>query len=300
MMDITDRKRAEERLHKAHRELEGRVLERTADLESANQRLQREVSERKRTEEALRESGTYLKSILTAAPIGIGLVKERVIHWVSPHMNEMLGYSGDELVGKSARIVYPHDEEYERVGRIKYAQISEKGMGEIDTHMKCKDGSIIDINVKSVPIDPTDLSKGVIFTALEITDRNRAVKALRDSEERYRMLVETMNEGLSVIDEKGAFTFVNDRMCRMLGYREDELLGHVVTEFLDEENQRIFREQISEWRRGISAPYEGAFTQKDGRKIFTIISPQPTLDAEGAYKGSLTVITDITERKRVE
>jgi PAS domain S-box-containing protein len=138
-----------------------------------------DVTERKRAEEALREREATLRSILRAAPTGIGVITNRVLGWTNERFQEMLGYTADELVGQSARIAYPSDAEYERVGREKYAEIREQGTGTIETHFQRKDGSIIDVLLSSSPIDPTDLSAGVTFTALDITERKRAERLLQ-------------------------------------------------------------------------------------------------------------------------
>lgn len=119
------------------------------------------------------------------------------------------------------------------------------------------------------------------------------------SEEHYRMLVETMSDGLGVQDENGLIIYVNDKLCDILGYSRDEIIGHPVVDFLDEANRRILKVQMERRRRGEREAYEITWTRKDGRKIVTIMSPSPILDAEGHFKGSFAVITDISERKQI-
>ncbi len=65
----------------------------------------------------------------------------------------------------------------------------------------------------------------------EVAERRLAEEALRRSEEQYRTLVETMNESLTILDDKGRLTYVNDKFCRMLGYSRSELLGRPIAEF---------------------------------------------------------------------
>lgn len=152
--------------------------ERTNDFLAANKKLEQEIIERKKAEEALKEQGSRLKSIFRAAPVGIGLAHNRHLADVNNTLCTMTGYSRNDLIGKSARILYPSDEDFEYVGTEKYRQIKEKGTGTVETRWLRKDGSLINIILSSTPLDWKDLGKGVTFTALDISDRTRAEKKL--------------------------------------------------------------------------------------------------------------------------
>jgi PAS domain S-box-containing protein len=134
----------------------------------------------------------------------------------------------------------------------------------------------------------------------EITERERAEDDLRKSEKLYRTLVDTMNEGLAILDPDTQITYVNDRMCNMLAYSREEMLGRFATSLLDRTNQEILQEQMERRREGERNPYEIAFTRKDGEKAFTIVSPSPIFGDDGHFEGSFAVITDITARKEAE
>jgi PAS domain S-box-containing protein len=134
----------------------------------------------------------------------------------------------------------------------------------------------------------------------EITQRSQAEKALKKSEERYRLLVEKMAEGLGVMDENGVLTYVNEKLFKMIGYSKDEMIGSSLTFFFDEDNQNILKEQIEKRRRGDTGSYELTWTGKNGNKIPAIISSTPLYGADGSFDGSLAVVTDITERKQTE
>ncbi len=110
------------------------------------------------------------------------MVRDRVIEMASDRLCMMTGYSRDELLGRSARVLYPTREEYERVGRVKYDQIREYGVGSVETRLKHKNGTIIDVYLSSVAVDHSDLSRGVVFTALDITERRRLEELLRQSQ----------------------------------------------------------------------------------------------------------------------
>ncbi len=122
---------------------------------------------------------------------------------------------------------------------------------------------------------------------------------LMKSEERNRILVETMNDGIVVIDRDNKLTYANPRLCRLLGYSDKEILGRNLKDFFDSTNQKILLDQLARRRKGEDEAYEIEWTKQDGNKMFTIMSPVP-LYSDGEFRGSFAVITDITERKKLE
>jgi PAS domain S-box-containing protein len=133
--------------------------------------------------------------------------------------------------------------------------------------------------------------------------RLRAEEALRESEERFRRVVETMKVGMGTIDENGVLTYVNEYFCKMLGYSMEEMIGRSTLDFYYDEEGRKAQEKIFANRRaGMQdpAPYEVTWRRKDGQKVYAILSPTPNFDADGRYTGSFAIHIDITERKLAE
>lgn len=128
----------------------------------------------------------------------------------------------------------------------------------------------------------------------------QAKEALQESEERYRCLVETMNDGLLVRNENDVIVYVNEKLCQMSGYSREEIIGCPLSRFLDENNRVLLEEESARRRLGGAEPYEITWTRQDGRNMAMIISPKPLFDGEGRYQGSFVVITDITGRKEAE
>jgi len=147
----------------------------------SNKLLEEDILERNRVEAALRERENRLLSIFLAAPVGIGMVVDRHLMDVNDTLCRMTGYDRAELLGNSSRMLYMCDEDFEFVGREKYRQIAEKVTGTVETHWRRKDGEIIHLILSSTPLDRDDLSKGVTFTALDITDRKLMEDQLRTS-----------------------------------------------------------------------------------------------------------------------
>jgi PAS domain S-box-containing protein len=141
---------------------------------------------------------------------------------------------------------------------------------------------------------------GTLSSGEDITERKKAERALHESEERYRMLVETMNEGLSWMDRNYKLTYVNNKFCQMLGYPVNELIGKSGFDFMDENNRQILIEQSKQKQENVGEPYELAFIKKDGQRIITLVAPKPIYDSQNNFLGSFAVFTDITARKRAE
>jgi PAS domain S-box-containing protein len=119
------------------------------------------------------------KSIIRAIPMGVGVVKRRVLMEVNERVCEITGYSERELTGCHARILYPTQEDYDYVGTEKYRQIEEMGIGTVETRWRKKDGSIIHVLLSSTPLNPKAPSEGMTFTVMDITSRKRAEALLR-------------------------------------------------------------------------------------------------------------------------
>ncbi len=160
----------------------------------------RDVTERIRIADSLNKSEEWLKSILTSVPAGVGVLKDRVLMEVNKVACEMVGYTRDDLIGESARIFFPSEEEYQHVDQEEYRQIEEYGTGQVETRWQRKDGGIIDIIMSSTPIDSSDLEKGVTFSAIDITQRKNTERALRENEYFLRKAQEVAHLGCYSFD----------------------------------------------------------------------------------------------------
>jgi PAS domain S-box-containing protein len=146
------------------------------------------------------------------------------------------------------------------------------------------------------PFNPSVLrSKVAVF--LELHEKN---KALEESEQRYRRIIETTLEGVWTIDAESKTTFVNQKMAEMLGYTVEEIMGASLFEFLDEEGKAIAERNAERRRRGIAEEHDFKFRRNDGTDLWARLSSNPLFDETGDYLGALAMVTDITERKRME
>ncbi|MFH0788456.1 MAG: PAS and helix-turn-helix domain-containing protein [Pseudomonadota bacterium] len=129
------------------------------------------------------------------------------------------------------------------------------------------------------------------------TNRIWTESALKESEQHYRMLGETMREGMGIQDKNGKIIYINDQGLNMAGYTREELIGKPPTILLDKANLKILEGERKKRKKGKRSSYEITWTRKDGQKVHTIISPRGLFSADGTYNGTFAVITDITELK---
>ena len=141
---------------------------------------------------------------------------------------------------------------------------------------------------------------GCIWTFVLRRAVNQKTRDLKRSEEKYRDLIERMEEGIWILDQNASTTFVNPAMARMLGYGEAEMLGKSLFSFVDNDSVEIATHNFNQRRRGVGEQHEFEFLGKDGRKIHTIIDTKPILDDGGNFLGAFGVIRDITDWKRAE
>lgn len=134
----------------------------------------------------------------------------------------------------------------------------------------------------------------------QIEERRKVEDALRRSESQYRTLVETMREGILVIDADGRFSFVNNQFATMLGYPPDKIVGHHYGDFLDPVNLKKLDNERKKKRIGKSAPYELQWVRKSAAPVLTYVSPSALYEEDGQFSGSFAVVTDITKQKASE
>jgi PAS domain S-box-containing protein len=162
------------------------------------------------------------------------------------------------------------------------------------------------VHAHYVPDRATDGEiRGMVSFVQDVTKQKQAERALRDSEERFRRMVEIAVEGIWIVDTTGRTTFVNNRMADILGYTREEMLGRQCFEFFaPEERERArleFEERRVELCKTLTAePHEQHFRHKDGSSVWLDITGTPMTDGSDSFTGVLKMCADVTERKKNE
>jgi PAS domain S-box-containing protein len=261
-----------------------------------------DVTTRVRAEEALVIEGQRFQMLSECAPYGIVMFNRYgALQYVNPKFKELVGYdlsrvrTGKELL----RLIYPdrgYRREVVKAWLEDIAGIREGKTGTRTFNVTCQNGTEKIVLFQTVQVDNGDY----LVICEDFTDLKRAEAALRESEARYRSLVDTMSEGFGIEDACGLITYANDRLCEMFGYSLDEVLGRPITSFLDPQDVDMLRQQEAKIRAGEHGPYEITWTGNNGRRIPTIVSATALFDENGVYIGNFAVLTNITERKQAE
>ena len=241
-------------------------------------------------------------SLMENSPIGIATANLEGKFVSANHAYiKMIGYTMDELKELTyLDITHPDD----RNQNIKYVQEIMNGDIALNLFEKRyirKDGQIINVKVTTWLLKDKYGNPTTHVGAFEdITEKKAMEEKIQASERKHRMLFENMNEGLIEINEKGKITFVNKRLCEIVGYSRKELMNKLPSSIMDKESEKICVEQGIKRRKGLEEKCEMSFQRPDGVKVPTLISPKVFLDENGNYKGSFAVVTDITKIREME
>ncbi len=260
--------------------------------------ISRDISDRKRAESALQEQIRRNELILQTAMDGyIKLALNGQILEVNPAFCAITGYQQLELLNMKISDLKAKETAIETAQNIE--NVIEMGNNRYETKFCCKDGRIVDLEV-SVNFVQLGEEQFLFGFTRDITERKRTEEALRESEQEYRRIVETAQEGIWIIDADSNTTFVNQKMADMLGYSAEEMAGKPLFAFMDEEGIAIAQANLERRRKGINEQHDFKFQRKDGSALWVIISTSALYDKQKSYIGALGMVTDITDRKQAE
>jgi len=227
------------------------------------------------------------------------------ITFVNPAACQMLGFAAAELIGKPSHAAFHHHRpdgrEYPKEECPMFAAYTQGKASRIDDEFLWrKDGSGLPVEYGATPMLKDGAVVGAVISFTDITERKRNEQALAASEKKIRRILETSAEGFWLIDDNAVTVEVNDAMCRILRRLREEIVGRSIFDFTDEENTRIFKENVARRAHGESSTYDISLSAPDRSLVPCQISASPLMDEHGVKIGSFALCTDITERKRAE
>jgi PAS domain S-box-containing protein len=257
-----------------------------------------ESSKRKQAEEAAFQAAINWEHTFDAVPDLIAILDDhyRIVR-ANKAMAARLGLTPDDCAGLTCyRIIHGTDKP---PSFCPHRQMLEDGLEHTKEVREDYLGGDFIVSVSPL-CDLKGKVTGCIHVARDITTRKQAEKALQESEEKYRNLVETANEGILVIDAEHRITYVNEKMAEMLGCSREAMIGNSVIDFTDEEGKSVFEMNMNKRRQGISESHEFKFISKNGLPLWTLVNSKSFFDMDGKFTGSMSMVTDITKRKEAE
>jgi len=261
-----------------------------------------DITERKKAEKQLKENEEKYRTLFENAQIGIyQTTPEGNILQSNPALVRMLGF--DSLEELSKRNTNDEDA-YVNSSRESFVNLIEKQgyVTDFESEWKKKDSDSILVKINTRAVRDNN-GKTIFYEGFveNITERKLAEKALTESEEKYRTLMENMNEVVMMIDGEDRIQYVNKNFTDKLGYLPDEVIGEVGFKLLFDKSDLDVINNASEKRsRSIVDPYELSFASNKGKKISFLVSASPMINSDGKALGFILAMADITDRKITE
>ena len=250
--------------------------------------------ERKQAEQALRSERDKFRGMLLAINDGVDIVNK---DYIIEFQNELLRERFGDKIGEKCYAAYMGLGE-----PCHYCSIQEAIQTGSATRIELvgKDGRNYELN--SSPFRDVDGEVKVIELVRDITERKQAEKALRESEEKYRTIIENIEDGYFEVDVAGNFTFFNDSLCRILGYSRDEMMGMNDRQYTDQENaKKLYHAFNKVYRTGEPTKgFDWEVIRKDGTIRFIEASVSLIKNSKGQPTGFRGIVRDITDRKQAE
>jgi PAS domain S-box-containing protein len=241
-----------------------------------------------------------LDALVATAPMGIAVVRDRVIERCNEAFERIFGYASGELLGQSTRLLMQSDEQWIALGRDHRAAFSAAGTAQFEDDLVRKDGTLICCLVRGQPLDPADHSRGFVVACVDITASRAREQALREALLERDAIIAGAPIGLSIIKGR-VLQRCSAHAHRILGYAPGALEGR---------STRVLYPSDEAWRHAGEAiypvlaagqPYQGEFeyVTSAGESIICNVQGAP-IDPSDHSKGFLFSYEDITERKRQE
>lgn len=270
--------------------------------------ISRNISERKKAEEALRRSELRLRQITDNMLDSICTLNDQgIFEYISPSMKSILGFDPDEMFGKdNQHLLHPHD--LKRVRKFASAIIDNESTGRIEYRIRHKDGHYIWLeSVCRVFRDDYFGVKQLVAGSRDISARKQAETELRKREEALRdkvsylnTLINNMNELFYTLDRDFRITFGNQKAVEITGYTLEEGVGKSMLEFIpDKDREYVLHNARRRISQGITASYEHYITCRDGREILIKVKSSPIVE-DGEITGIMVLAEDITVQRKIE
>ncbi len=286
------------------------VISQKQEIEAANEEMQAAIEEMEAinqelidTQQNLIKSESELKSLFNALLVGVGMIVDRKFLKVNRYLCNLLGYEESELIGSLTKSIYVDDEEYERVGRELYGMMLREGHGISNARIRHKDGDILDALISLTPVDPGNFSAGACITLNDITELNRAENALRESEMKFKAVMEQSTLPMLILDMQGTLVDANESWMKMWSADVNVAIGKY--NILEDPHLEGIKPLLHRAFTGeaLDFPeyfYDRALAGREGGDLWITGRAYPLKDGTGRINNIVIIIEDITNKKVAE
>ena len=259
------------------------------------------VSQAQDTEAAQGMQEPCFQALAVTAPVGIYVTDAQgKCTYVNPRWCEMTGLTAEQAHG-NGWLEGLHPEDRDRIPGAWERMIASEGKWGAEYRFRNGQGEAVWVLGHATAMrNANGEITGYVGVTVDITESRKAKDSLADSEEKYRRIVETAQEGVWIIDADSKTQFVNTCMADMLGYTPDEMMGASLFDFMDDQARALAAANVDRRRQGIKEIHEFTFRRKDGGELHARLSTNPLLDDDGQYLGALGMVADVTEQKRTQ
>ncbi len=258
-----------------HQEREDLLALQARELTLRVEEREREIAERKRIETALRESEARYRAVLESSPDPIVVYDiDGLANYLNPAFTRVFGWTSEEVLGRKIQFV-PDGHRENTMEAIRQAY--DRGYYRFESKRFTKSGEILDVNVSgAVYSNPAGKPVGMVANLQDITERKRAERALRESEERYRNLVDSITDYIYTHDQEGIITSANPAVAIGLGYEPEDIIGRPISDFIAPEERSKFKsEYLAQIKKKGCA--EGLFKMNSRHQIPIYVEYRNTL-----------------------
>ncbi|TFF35780.1 PAS domain S-box protein [Mucilaginibacter psychrotolerans] len=259
----------------------------------------RDITGQIKIEEDLKASELRLRLLIENSNeiISVASVDDKVL-FISDNVSRILGYTANEFKLRRFTQGYIHPADQQMHDEI--VAKTKASPGEIQPftwRVMHADGHWVWVAGKVTNLLHLPPINGIVANYRDVTGHKAADEKLVLSEQRYRNIVETAQEGIWMIDENMVTVFVNKKMCDMIGYSPEEILGRHNYDFKEKNEREATIKRIRSRAPGVVQTHESVFITKSGKRIICRVSINGVFDQHGCYKATLGMVTDITEYK---
>jgi diadenylate cyclase len=258
---------------------------------------------RRKAEREIKVQNEQLTAILSATPLGIFQVRNHLMTWVNQQFAEMLGYEESYLVGKEIGSIFKTPEDFDQVCHELQIKRNSQGFGRTECNFLKKNNSILACQLQVQMVDQRDIGKGGTFVVTDISERKKIADALKESEAKYREVLQNTQSIIIRMDTSGNITFFNHFALSFFDYTSDEVIGKNVVGTIVPQKTRSGHD-LSMMANDLGFNAEGYAVnvsenvRRNGDRVWIAWINKAIRDEKGHIIEILCIGNDITDRRR--